>query len=187
MQNPFRDAMVSISIAAAWADGGVEDFEKQSLDRIMVSLGYSRGEIMTRISQALEGPDLDPIELPVEPSLCVQTMRYALAVTLSDGALSAAEVNFLAKLAEHLGLDAKTLETLRAEAEGMVSERRAEGLVKPIERLESLPPEARVKLADAELDQKPSPRHGPGEAVAGGILEPKVLYEGEGFGGQLEL
>ncbi len=179
--------MVSVSIAAAWADGGVEDFEKQSLDRIMVSLGYSRGEIMARIGQALEGPDLEPIELPVEPSLCVQTMRYALAVTLSDGALSAAEVNFLAKLAEHLGLDAETLEALRAEAEEMVSERRAEGLIKPIERLESLPSEAKVKLADAELDPKPSREPRTGEVAAGGILEPKLLYEGEGFGGQLEL
>lgn len=187
MPNPFRDAMVSISIAAAWADGGVEDFEKQSLDRIMVSLGYSRGEIMTRIGQALEGPDLDPIELPVEPNLCVQTMRYALAVTLSDGDLSAAEVNFLVKLAEHLGLDATTLERLRAEAEEMVSERRAEGLSKPIERLESLPPEARVKLADAALDQRSSRDSRTSEVSAGGILEPKVLYEGEGFGGQLEL
>lgn len=179
--------MVSISVAAAWADGGVEDFEKQSLDRIMVSLGYSRSEIMTRIGQALEGPDLEPIELPVDPNLCVQTMRYALAVTLSDAALSAAEVNFLAKLAEHLGLDAKTLEALRAEAEGMVSERRAEGLIKPFERLESLPPEARVQLTDAEFDQKPSLEPREGEVVTRGVLEPKVLYEGEGFGGQLEL
>ncbi len=187
--NRYRDATAAVLFAAAWCDGDISDFEKQALDRVLQKLGFSRAEIMQMIAAALEGPSQDAIEIPDEPELGPQVMRYALAVGLADGQLSENEVGFLAKLAGHLRLSSAALDALKAEAEGLVADHAdtPQGSDR-FDRVEALLPDAKVQLADQAVEHTPPVRARPEDAAAQGQLtEEKLLYRGEKFGDELEL
>ena len=186
--HPHRKVIADIAFAAAWADGSVCDHEKQALDRIFVHLGYQRSEIMAKIQSAMERPSLDPIDLPDDPSVRLEIMRYALAVTLADGQLAETEVNFLAQLTTHLGISSQTLAILKGEAEILVGDRGGQGNYSLVERVEALlPPENKLKL-DPGIEHQPAPREGVSEdTVSSRLALSKLVYQGEEFGEKLDL
>jgi tellurite resistance protein len=186
-EDPQREAIAAVAFAAAWADGQVGDEEKQALDRILSRLGYKRSEIMARIGAALEGPKSDVIEVPVDEASAIEVMRYALAVTLADGMLSQDEVNFLVTLAAHLGINSSTLSALGQEAQKLLGSQPLSGPKSSANRVEVLLPEARVSLVDLEIEHKPEPREEVSEDLASRTALSHLLYQGEGFGGAVDL
>jgi hypothetical protein len=185
--HPYREAIASVIFAAAWADGTVADEEKQALDRVLSRLGYSRAEVMLLIGKALEGPRLEPIELPTEAPGTLEVMRYALAVTLADGSLSHTEITFLAQLASHLRLGSEALDALKGEAERLIGGRTASGPTSASQRVEALLPEGKLKLGDSEIEHAPAPHEAVGEDAASRLALSRLLYQGDEFGAELEL
>lgn len=184
----YREVIAAVVFSAAWADGSIGDEEKQALDRILIRLGYQRSEVMARIAEALRGPQLDPIEIPIEPEAGLIIMRYALAVTLADGMLSQDEVNFLVKLADHLGLDSATMSALGREAETLIGDRSARAPAGIAERVEALLPKSGpVRLPEAEVRHEPAARESVSEDAASRTALSRLVYQGDDFGGAIEL
>lgn len=184
----YRDVIAAVVFSAAWADGSIGDEEKQALDRILIRLGYQRSEVMARISAALQGPQLDPIEIPVEPEAGLVIMRYALAVTLADGMLSQDEVGFLVKLAAHLGLDSATMSALGREAESLIGDRSTRTPLGIAERVEALLPKGGpLQLAQHEVRHEPAAREAVSEDAASRTALSRLVYQGDDFGGAIDL
>ncbi len=166
----LNESIAATIFAAAWADGVVTDQEKMALDRVLVELGFDRGEIMNRIARALEAPKWDPIPMPEDTALKERVMRYALAVCLADGALNEDEVNFLHRLAEYLKMSAQSLNQLKVTAEKVMADREADSGRFFFEKATLAKIDQRVELAPE--DEEDSDR--------------RTVYEGESFGGEIE-
>lgn len=186
--HPFRHSISSVCIAAAWADGEVDDLEKQALDRIHVQLGFSRPEIMEIIGQALQsGPTGESIEIPEDPALQREYMRLALAVCFADGGVNQHEVNFLAQLATFLNMPTAVMMELRGQAESLLRPHEANTAENQPERMKALLPDQVIRLDDASHEAAARNRQLELEK-ARCRRKPlsELLYEGQDYGGEIK-
>ena len=184
----FRDSISAICVAAAWADGAISEMEKQALDRVHVQLGFSRPEIMKRISQAVEnGPSQDSVEVPTDEEAQTEFMRLALAVCLADAEMNEYKVNFLSKLAKFLSVSSAKLDEIKRAAEELLNPQDSKPKELPTERVKTLLPEQMIQL-DLGGSQEPKQdavNHNEASSTRKPLSE--LLYRGDDYGGELSL
>jgi uncharacterized protein (DUF697 family)/tellurite resistance protein len=119
MNDNERDAILTIALMAAFADGQNEAREREEIRRIADALAADTGVNTAAIYQnvllkkvTLEGT-CALINSPESKSLAYE---FAVGVCDADGAHSAQEKDFLDKLRAALGLDAAVAETLNTQA-----------------------------------------------------------------------
>ncbi|MBI3927122.1 MAG: TerB family tellurite resistance protein [Armatimonadetes bacterium] len=106
-------------IHVVWADGQVDDRERELLGQILVQLGFNHkdlsevGIMMTEASF----PDLQSVLPDHESRLGI--MKVFLAIGFADGALAAAELRCLNGMARELGISSEELQRLKIEAQNL--------------------------------------------------------------------
>lgn len=140
MSHPQRFVIFDLALAAAWSDGAVCESEVQALVRVMEHLGYSADEISAWTSAPLEPRELTTLAIPAEPAARLEAVRYAMAVTMADGALEDSELQFLGRLAQHLKLNPQVLSLLCAEAQALVGRQGVTDTESFLRRVETLLP-----------------------------------------------
>lgn len=105
-----------ILIAAAWADGRLDDSEAEILRRVLRSAELSDAQI----EQALLSPPagLEALIGSIPASGREKTMKSVLEMCFADDILEVEEFELIELLAQKLELDEDTMERLRHEAGG---------------------------------------------------------------------
>jgi uncharacterized protein (DUF697 family) len=101
-------SILTVALMAAFADGSKDDRERESIRRIADTLGSTDTAVdlpgLYR-EVLLERPHLDAVVAPLTtPELRQFTYELAVGVVNADGAQGPAETDFLARLADALGL-----------------------------------------------------------------------------------
>ena len=149
MQNAERDALLSIALMAAFADGHQADAERESIRQWADNLGQVSGApLPPRLVQdvLLKRVSLDSVVATLTDPMHRQ-LAYEMAVCVcdADAARSAAEAAFLAELKARLGLDGGAVQGF---------ERDESALVAATREAASVAPAAAVAMAnEAELDR----------------------------------
>lgn len=96
--------------AAAWADGTLHRRERQALERFVAASRDLDHETKSAALALLDAPpSVDPSELASLPRDAREGVyRAVLAIVRLDGRVTGDEEAWLARLREHLGLDAET-------------------------------------------------------------------------------
>ena len=149
MQNAERDALLSIALMAAFADGHQADAERESIRQWADNLGQVSGApLPPRLVQdvLLKRVSLDSVVATLTDPMHRQ-LAYEMAVCVcdADAARSAAEAAFLAELKARLGLDGGAVQGF---------ERDESALVAATREAASVAPAAAVAMVnEAELDR----------------------------------
>jgi len=103
-------SILTVALMAAFADGAKDEREREAIRRIADTLGADDTAVdlpgLYR-EVLLEKPHLDAVVAPLTtPELRQFAYELAVSVVNADGAQGAAESDFLARLAEALGLPA---------------------------------------------------------------------------------
>lgn len=104
-------------VQVIWADGEVDEKEREMLGGILARLGCSVEEIREvaamMMSDEARAPKDFQEKLPGDKASRAEIMRVMLAMALADGRVDVSEVRFLDRMAQHLGIDPATLEELK--------------------------------------------------------------------------
>jgi uncharacterized protein (DUF697 family)/tellurite resistance protein len=124
MTDAERDAILTIALLAAFADGNNESRERDEIRRIAEALGSEAGINTAAIYQnvVLKRVSLESAALQIA-SADAKTLAYEFAVGVcdADGAHSAAEKAFLDRLRDCLALDVATTDTLATQAAALAA------------------------------------------------------------------
>ena len=116
--HPENMAIVKSLVSVAWADGDYGDKEREMLDGLLDAFGASPDEVKTLHDYAKTPKKLE--DVPLE-ELSVDDVRvllqHAVLLTLIDGRQDDAEIEFVRKLAAHLGIPSDEANKLIAAAE----------------------------------------------------------------------
>jgi len=117
-----HQAILTISLLAAFADGQKHARERDAIKRIADGLGQAEGVHMPTLYQdvLLKRVGLDTA-VPQLASADARLLAYEMAVCVcdADGAQSAAEQAFLADLGRRLGVDAPVASSFAQQAEAL--------------------------------------------------------------------
>jgi uncharacterized protein (DUF697 family) len=149
MQNAERDALLSIALMAAFADGHQADAERESIRQWADNLGQPSGApVSPRLVQdvLLKRVSLDSVVATLgDPTHRQLAYEMAVCVCDADAARSAAEAAFLAELKARLGLDSGAVQGFERDESALVAATREAAPVAPA---------AAVAMAnEAELDR----------------------------------
>ncbi len=149
MQNAERDALLSIALMAAFADGQQADAERESIRQWADNLGQPSGvPVPPRLVQdvLLKRVSLESVVATLaDPTHRQLAYEMAVCVCDADAARSAAEAAFLADLKARLGLDGGAVQGFERDESALVAATRE---VAPVA------PAAAVAMAnEAELDR----------------------------------
>ncbi len=124
MTRTQQESLLTIVLMAAFADGGRNDAERDTVQKLAATLGGDADGIdVAGIARRvmLKEISLDaPIAGLQDESLKEQAYEMALAVCDADGARNDAETRFLASLQAALGLNEAATQTLTANADKLV-------------------------------------------------------------------
>lgn len=105
-------------VEVIWADGEVDDSEREMLGGILTQLGCSAEEIV-EVGKMMMGARSNPedfqAKLPDDDDSRREIMKVMLAMALADGRVDVGEVRFLNRMAYHLQIDDDELEDLKRE------------------------------------------------------------------------
>jgi len=121
MNERQSEAVASLCLMAALADGGKNDAERERVKRIFESLeGPDQASVYPRVMLGRATLESEAAVLDTAPA---RTLAYELAVGVcdADGSTSDAERQFLARLAEALKLDPAAARGTVEEADAVVS------------------------------------------------------------------
>jgi len=146
MNREEQQAILTISLMAAFADGRKEELERAELKRITESLsGADLNAAALYQDVLLKRLTLDDVARVITaPEVRQYAYEMAVCVCDADGAHSPAEKTFLDRLRVALGLDAVRSETFAAEAAQVASV--------PLEADSALEPAPATTPAQAEMD-----------------------------------
>jgi len=151
MQNAERDALLSIALMAAFADGHQADAERESIRQWADNLGLSSGAPMSpRLVQdvLLKRVSLDSVVGALaDPGHRQLAYEMAVCVCDADAARSEAEASFLAELKARLGLNGAAVQGFERDESALVEAARE---VAPVAAVAASP---RPAAQDAELDR----------------------------------
>ena len=156
-----QQAILTIALLAAFADGSNDNREREQIRRLAESLGGEQGAPdLPGIYQKvlLKQADLnDAAARLTDPEQRQLAYEMAVCVCDADGSMTAAEKQFLANLATALNLDSNIATTANTEAEAMA--KLADDIVPAaVNSTLSSPPvappvAASANISDAELDK----------------------------------
>jgi uncharacterized protein (DUF697 family)/tellurite resistance protein len=119
-----QQAILTIALLAAFADGANAEREREQIRRLAESLGGTEGspDLLALYQKVLlkQASLTDSAAALTDPSLRQLAYEMAVGVCDADGHANEAEHRFLAELASILGLEAAVTTSLSAEAEAMV-------------------------------------------------------------------
>ena len=148
MDNSQRDALLSISLMAAYADGGKDPREIEALARVAQQLSVNESDLRALNQDALaRRRGLSEVTAPLQESEELRQQAYELAVAVcnADGAQSAAEQDFLNRLATTLAIAPDAAERFASKGAQMA--------VTPLAETSAVEPPIATTLSDAEMDQ----------------------------------
>ena len=149
MQNAERDALLSIALMAAFADGHQADAERESIRQWADNLGQPSGApVSPRLVQdvLLKRVSLESVVATLaDPTHRQLAYEMAVCVCDADAARSAAEAAFLADLKARLGLDGGAVQGFERDESALVAATRE---VAPV-----APAAPKAAADDAELDR----------------------------------
>jgi uncharacterized protein (DUF697 family)/tellurite resistance protein len=155
-----QQAILTIALLAAFADGANAEREREQIRRLAESLGGTEGapDLLALYQKVLlkQASLADSAAALSDPSLRQLAYEMAVGVCDADGHANEAERRFLADLAAVLGLEAAVTDPLLAEAEAMVdlAESAAPHISTTIAATTPGPVVASVpKVPDSELDK----------------------------------
>jgi tellurite resistance protein len=118
-----QQAILTIALLAAFADGANAEREREQIRRLAESLAETEGapDLPALYQKVLlkQASLADTAAVLPDPSLRQLAYEMAVGVCDADGHANEAERRFLAELATVLGLEAAVTDPLRAEAEAM--------------------------------------------------------------------
>ena len=120
MQASEQQAVATVAVLAAWADGAKHEREREELRRVAESLGAS-----VNLPALLQDVILGRVRLQDAaarlgtPELRQLAFEIAVGVVDADGLRSEAETRFLAELGQALGLDQPAIAGAAAEADAL--------------------------------------------------------------------
>ncbi len=124
MDTREQRAVLTLCLMAAFADGGNDEKERAEIRRIAESLGSEGAIDVAAIYQEvlLNKPDLVAVAAAI-PAPEQRRYAYEMAVCVcdADGATTPAEREFLARLAQSLGLDAGAAQAYARKADAVTS------------------------------------------------------------------
>ncbi len=146
MNREEQQAILTISLMAAFADGRKDELERAELKRITESLSCADLNAAALYQDVLlKRRALDDVARAIAaPELRQYAYEMAVCVCDADGAHCPAEKAFLDRLRAALGLDAARSETFAAEAAQVASA--------PLEAESALEPAPAITPAQAEID-----------------------------------
>ena len=124
MTSTEQQAVITLALLAAFADGNNTDAERAEVRRIADSLSASGEMNIAAIYQDVLMKRVDTAAAVAQLSSAEsKTLAYELAVCVcdADGAQSAAEKQFLAQLAQTLGVDAGHAQSFSSNAEALAA------------------------------------------------------------------
>lgn len=105
-------------VEVIWADGEVDDREREMLGGILAQLGCSAeeiGEVGKMMMGVRSAPEEFQEKLPDDEESRREIMKVMLAMALADGRVDVGEVRFLNRMAYHLQIDDAELDDLKRE------------------------------------------------------------------------
>ncbi|MBI3925621.1 MAG: DUF533 domain-containing protein [Armatimonadetes bacterium] len=109
-------ALLKGLVQVIWADGEVDQKEREMLGGILAQMGCSAEEIQ-EVAAMMMGERKEQValtDLPDRESRR-EIMKVLLAMAMADDRIDVNEVRFLNKMANHLEIDEDDLEVLKAE------------------------------------------------------------------------
>lgn len=100
------NALVKSLIHMMWADGVIEEHEREFLGSVVSELGCSEEE-MKEISKMMAAPPTEELDFDVdsiEQSKREEILQAAAAMAMVDGVLAGSEKNMVEVLASHLDI-----------------------------------------------------------------------------------
>lgn len=127
-----RDAVATICLLAAFADGRKDDAERERLRSIADGLGAAFSP--ERYQRVLMGQADLTAEAAALATPAARTLAYEMAVAVcdADGRADAAEQAFLERLSTALGLEAEAAARIDAEADALVAMPASAALAAPV-------------------------------------------------------
>jgi uncharacterized protein (DUF697 family)/tellurite resistance protein len=151
-----QQAVLSIALLAAFADGATDDAERDEIRRIADSLTGGSGS--PELSALYQDVLLGRVDVTKAAAALTdpahRNLAYEMAVCVcdADGAASPAERQFLHELREALGLDAGQIAQVLREADEVAAAPLAAGSTAAA-GLETRAPASTSSMADAEMDK----------------------------------
>jgi uncharacterized protein (DUF697 family)/tellurite resistance protein len=155
MNNQEREAILTIALMAAFADGNNATQERDEIKRIVEALGAENNVNTAVIYQNVllkKATLADTISKANFSSPDMKTLAYEFAVGVcdADGAHSAAEKSFLDSLQQHLAIDASAAATLNTQAAALAV---APVAVSTMNSESTIEPKYASTMTEAELDK----------------------------------
>ena len=151
LTKPEQEALLTLVLMAAFADGGKSDVERAEVKRITESL--DGGDLNTSalyqrvlLRQATLASAVAPLAAPETRQLAYE---MAVCVCEADDTLNEAEQHFLAELRRELQLDDQTMATFQQEADALTQA----SLVTPPAAALTPPLQRTGDVTDAEVDR----------------------------------
>lgn len=124
MNDQERDAILTIALMAAFADGNNDNREREEIRRIAEAMGAETGVNTAAIYQSVLMKKVtlaDAASRVQSPESKMLAYEFAVGVCDADGAHSPAEKAFLDQLRAALGLDANATEAINTQAAALAS------------------------------------------------------------------
>ena len=169
-----HQAILTISLLAAFADGQKHARERDAIKRIADGLGQAEGVHMPTLYQdvLLKRVTLDTA-VPQLASADARLLAYEMAVCVcdADGAQSTAEQAFLADLGRRLGVDAPVASSFAQQAEALAQAPIPASVPAPAAPVASAPAAPATTAAVAAVDQAALDKTILNAAILNGALE----------------
>ncbi|MCL4176437.1 MAG: GTPase [Verrucomicrobia bacterium] len=148
---PEQNALLTIALMAAFADGGKSDLERAEVKRIAESLptgDINPAALYQRV--LLRRPTAVEAAAPLTtPALCQLAYEIAVGVCEADDRLNPAETAFLAELRQALGIDPPAADAIQEQADAVA----LAPLTAPAVATGPVPPVLSARQPDADLDR----------------------------------
>jgi len=169
-----HQAILTISLLAAFADGQKHARERDAIKRIADGLGQAEGVHMPTLYQdvLLKRVSLDTL-VPRLASADARLLAYEMAVCVcdADGAHSTAEQAFLADLGRRLGVDAPAASSFAQQAEALAQAPIPASVPAPAAPVASAPAAPAATAAVTSVDQAALDKTILNAAILNGALE----------------
>jgi uncharacterized protein (DUF697 family)/tellurite resistance protein len=155
MNNQEREAILTIALMAAFADGNNNDQERNEIKRIVDALGAEGGINTAVIYQnvLLKKVTLAGVANSANfssPEMKTLAYEFAVGVCDADGAHSPQEKAFLDELRNQLAIDAKSADVFTSQATALAA---APVVVAATASESSIEPKFAATMTDAEMDK----------------------------------
>ncbi|MGM9992799.1 MAG: hypothetical protein ACI376_08165 [Candidatus Bruticola sp.] len=98
------NALVKSLIHMMWADGVIEEYEREFLGGVVAELGCTKEE-MDEIAQMMAAPPTEPLDFDIDSidqAKREEILQIAATMAMVDGVLAGSEKNLIELLAAHL-------------------------------------------------------------------------------------